>query len=100
MGEIELKYAPRKCKYFCCGDCGISGRTCISDYPECRAAEEKDKPFTNYQKIKNNTIDEMIAFIRKTTCKDICENYEHFNGECNCNAGIKAWLMKEYKGME
>ena len=39
---FELKYAPRKCKYFCCGDCGISGRTCISDYPECRAAELKE----------------------------------------------------------
>ena len=38
---FELKYAPRKCKYFCCGDCSISGRTCISDYPECRAAELK-----------------------------------------------------------
>lgn len=55
---------------------------------------------TNYEWIKTLSIDEMVAFIRKTTCKDICENYEHFNGECNCNAGIKAWLMKEYKGME
>ena len=43
MSYIELKYAPHKCKYFCCGDCSISGRTCISDYPECRAAEPKDE---------------------------------------------------------
>ena len=43
MSEIELKYAPRKCKYFCCGDCSISGRSCSSDYPECRAAELKNR---------------------------------------------------------
>jgi hypothetical protein len=42
MTNLELKYAPRKCKHFVCGDCSISGRTCMSDYPECRAAELKE----------------------------------------------------------
>lgn len=54
----------------------------------------------NYEWIKTLSVDEMIAFIRKTTCKDICDNYEHFNGECDCNEGIRAWLLKEHKGIK
>lgn len=37
-----VSYAPRKCKHFCCGDCCISGRSCDTDYPECKAAEPKE----------------------------------------------------------
>ena len=92
MNEIEekgfeLKYAPRKCKHFCCGDCSISGRTCMTDFPDCRAAEPKnaekykledyirDNPelakevekemkkqaITNYDKIRNMTVEEMAV---------------------------------------
>ncbi len=55
----------------------------------------------NFERIKTLNIDEMVAFLRKTTCRDICAIYEKANGEnCDCNSGIRAWLMKEYKGME
>ena len=35
MADIELKYAPRKCKCFCCGDCVIDGNSCHIDYDYC-----------------------------------------------------------------
>lgn len=37
MSYIELKYAPRKCKAFCCGDCIISksNKSCGRDLDTC-----------------------------------------------------------------
>lgn len=37
MSEIELKYAPRKCEFFCMGDCCLprATRSCGSDKNEC-----------------------------------------------------------------
>ena len=51
----------------------------------------------NFEKIKSMTIDEMVAFLRKADCRNICDYYEHFDGECNCNMGIKQWLLNEVK---
>lgn len=34
---FELKYAPRECKYFCCGDCYLpnTNRSCGTDKDDC-----------------------------------------------------------------
>src|SRR5574344_1230853 len=36
-GAIELKYAPRKCEYFCMGDCCLpdTNRSCGTDKDNC-----------------------------------------------------------------
>lgn len=46
MNEIEekgfeLKYAPRKCKHFCCGDCVITMKSCFNDDEKCGNFEDK-----------------------------------------------------------
>ena len=74
MTTIELKYAPRKCKYFCCGDCSISGRTCMTDFPDCRAAEPKDAEKFNLEDYtKDNP--ELAKEIEKEM-KRMATNYE------------------------
>lgn len=37
MNYLELRYAPRKCKAFCCGDCMISknNKSCGRDINTC-----------------------------------------------------------------
>lgn len=59
MSSIELKYAPRKCKYFCCGDCchpDVAGEpSCGTDYDYCEIAKlriQKNKKTNNFRKFK------------------------------------------------
>lgn len=45
MKFYGINYAPRKCKYFCCGDCIIQHdklgdfKTCMTDIPDCKLGE-------------------------------------------------------------
>lgn len=49
MSYLELRYAPRKCKHFCMGDCCIQYqengdfKSCHTDYPDCKLAEPKEQ---------------------------------------------------------
>lgn len=43
MSDLELKYAPSKCKHFCLGDCCLDMKTCNSDYPQCDKSEPKEQ---------------------------------------------------------
>ena len=43
MSDLEIKYAPTKCKHFCLGDCCIDMKTCNSDYPQCDKSEPKEQ---------------------------------------------------------
>lgn len=48
MKFYGLTYAPRECKYFCCGDCVIQYnelgdfKTCMIDIPDCKLGAPKE----------------------------------------------------------
>ena len=53
---------------------------------------------TNYEKIKQMTIDEMAEFIKHCDCETSCA-FEvacwYGDKDCDCNNGIKQWLESE-----
>jgi hypothetical protein len=53
---------------------------------------------TNYEKIKNMTVDEMAEYISKTPNCGKCTLAElDLACHCECSKGIKQWLLEEYK---
>lgn len=49
----------------------------------------------NYEKIKQMSIEEMVAFMRNANCYTTCVYQKECQGEKNCNEGIKEWLKSE-----
>lgn len=50
---------------------------------------------TNFDRIKQMSVDEMVSFLRNVTCYTTCVYQKEYQAEMNCNEGIKKWLLKE-----
>ena len=54
---------------------------------------------TNYERIKNMSLDEMAECISKTsTCGKCILADSNSVCHCECFEGVKQWLLKEYEG--
>lgn len=50
---------------------------------------------TNYERIKNMSIDEMAELISKGECYCCKQTTDQFCGEMACEQGVKQWLESE-----
>ena len=80
MSEIELKYAPRKCKHFCCGDCTLDLKSCGYDINDDAVCIEK------YNKLKQalKKIKGYINTNRDKWCSEHCDRTHRFCEKRNC----------------
>ena len=66
----------------------------IEGYYEDYFDERKNEPETNYDRIRNMSVDEMVELL--TT--DVCVHCSYRAIDCdnkNCTDGIKQWLLAE-----
>ena len=50
---------------------------------------------TNFERIKQMSVDEMVAFMRNANCYTTCVYQKECQADKNCSEGIKKWLLKE-----
>lgn len=50
---------------------------------------------TNYDRIKQMSVKEMVAFLQNVTCYTTCIYQKECQADKNCNEGIKKWLESE-----